>query len=868
MARRYSFFPPGYNLVKDDPDLILLHCYYYRSEDTLFLLYKNCKTGDKILDRIENPMVPVYIAKQKPDRNKDYIPIRLTDRVLVSYKNKANEVKEEIFEYKTFKYKDKKTGRTIYGKKFPDIPAHAEMLHPSLFLYDVPIEQLCFSEFCINRYEDNDGMTYANIHLPHLDFAAFDIETSQWEDGHWSINTNTFIAQKEKHAYLDFVRNPVYKRQDEIIENKPLFIQTVRDVMENAIENSKLKDPKEKAKVQAICRDIMKDMTFFIRDFGTESDLIRATTKTMFTEYHPDILMAYNTTYDLGMFADRVRALDLPAGTMNERGIGYDDILPPYDNDRNRDASGKFIGDVAIPKKRKVYLNNISHTMVSDLQTCYYSARQGSMFSSYKLDSLAEMVLGFGKFDYSFITNDVRKLAFTDFWYHSIYALLDSILLLMINAVTNEFNSKMNFVYTSKCNIEETAQSNSTITRSFHTDAFALQGMVPGCNFNKVLRRMTKEEVKEVSKVIGIDFMPNWLSIVYRTGYAGAIVSNPNLYDFDFSEFEPYNVLSNEAKLTMFKKMINSLYLDFKSHYPTAFITRNISKGTLYGRFESIRIKQSGEVIVSRDKKYKDSNIYKPHLGGISLAIANNSIVSYANQTCNMPSLTELSNMFVANDNEPRIHPPKQIQMVVNVPNKYQKLCSLLTKLNTLRFSSTDEESVQKDNKLFHFNDGRSVYLGGLVTVKYNGPNLLQACGATDIPDTQLFGAYTKKQLVVNNAQINKPKNDGFDFTGVEFKELDNNILRTLSTYTLFSDKITIDGVDLLLLDQSLYYPLSHKLKQLDGCLKGKNPYVSNIKYRNIKLKDTTKWEFCYSIEWEDINIDISYQIQTVNINI
>lgn len=869
MSRNYSFFPPGYNLVKDDPDLILLHCYYYRSEDTLFLLYKNKVTGEKMLDRVFNPSVPVYIAKNKPERNLEYIPIRLTDRDLISYKDKSNEVKELLFDYKPYKFKDKNTGRTIYAKKFPDIPPKAEILHPSLFLYDVPIEQLCFSEFCINRYENHDGMTYAKIVLPNLDFASFDIETTKGDDGVWRINTNTFVDLKHKHAYLDFVKHTeIYNRQQEIIDNEEKFIKHVKEVMENAIANSSLKNPKERAQVQKICRDIMDGMQFFIRHFDTEEDLILETTKNMFTTYKPDILMAYNTTYDLGTFADRVRDLELPSGTMNERGIGYDNILPPYDNDRNRDQNGKFIGDVAIPKKRKVYLNNISHTMLADLQTCYYSARQGSVFSSYKLDALAEMVLGFGKFDYSFITNDVQKLAKKDFWYHSIYALLDSILLLMINAVTNEFNSKMNFVYTSKCNIEETAQSNSTITRSFHTDAFALQGMVPGCNINKILKRMTKDEVKKVSAVIGVDFIPNWQAIVYKSSYAGAIVSNPNLYDFDFSEFERFNILNNEAHLTMFKKMINSLYLDYKSHYPTAFITRNISKGTLYGRFESIVAKNSREVILTRDNKFRDTSVYKPHLGSISLAIANNSIVSYGNITCNLPSLAELSNMFIPNDSEPKFKPKEYPCMIVDVPTKYQKLCSLLTKLNQVRYSATDEESVEKDNKMFHFTNGSSAYLGTLVTFNYDDKNLL------DIMDVQYnhgdvyFGGYVKKQLVLNNQQRNIPKNPPFEFGDIPYKELSNDVLRQLHEHVLFSDKITIDDIDLLLLDQSLYYPLDHKVKQINNAIKGKAPYVSNLEYRYIKLEKTTKIEFRYFIVSEDVTLEITQQMQVVNINL
>lgn len=869
--RAYSFFPPGYNLVQDNPDLILYHVHYYKSEDTLFLLYKNVKTGETVLDRIYNPSIPIFIAKNKPERNLDFIPARLTDRILVNYKNKANEVKEELFEYTPYKYRDKKTGRMIYGKKFPNIPRNAEMLHPSLFMYDVPIEQVAMSEFCINRYKEQDNMLYEDVNLPELNFASFDIETSKWPDGHWSINTNTFIDLQHKHAYIDFVRDTAkYNRQSEIINNKDKFIQAVKDVMEDAIANSKLKNDKERVKVQAICRDIMKDMKFFVRDFDSESDLILETTKTMFTTYKPDILMAYNATYDLGMFADRVRELELPNGTMNERGIGYDDILPPYDTDRNRDDTGTFVGDVVQPTKRRVFLNNVSHTMLADLQTCYFSARQGSVFANYKLDSLAEMVLGFGKFDYSFITNDILKLAEKDFWYHSIYALCDSILLLMINKVTDEFMSKLTFVYASKCNIEDTSQSSSTITRSFQTDAYVRQGMVPGCNISKVLKRMSVNEVKEVSNIIGVDFMPNYYSIIYRPGFEGGIASNPNKYDFDFSELSKYhNILSREAKLTMFKKILNTLYFDFKSHYPNQFITRNISKGSLYGRFEAVISKDTGTPIITRNYKYRGTSAYRDHLGSITLAIANDNIVSYANQTCNLPSLSEITDLLTEDKSKikkPYIKPEPLPHFELPVPPKYHKLCSLLTKLNQLKFTSTDEESLNKDNKKFFFKNGSLSYLGTLVQFNYGEKDLLDTVeddrGLREEPIA--YGTYTKKNLVNDNEALNIPKNKPFEFGDIEYKELDNNILRELNETILFSKDFYIDGIRLILLNRVLYYPLEHKIKQINNTLKGKTPFVSNIQYRYIKLKETVKWEFKYYIEWLDIKLEITQQMQTV----
>lgn len=870
--RAHSLFPPGYNLVKDEPNLVLLHCYYDKSIDTLFLLYKNSKTGKKILDKIEEPMVPIFIAKMKPDRNLEYIPTRLTDRVLVSYKNKSEEIKQELLEYKTVKFRSKQTGRMVYRNIYPELPPRAELLHPSLFYADVPIEQICFTEFCINHYKKHDTpkgiLEYEDITIPDLDFASFDIETTHWGNNYWTINTNTFINQKSGDAYLDFVVDTEhYARQQELMDNIEKFIQNVKDTMEQTIENSEIKNPSEKAKVQQICRDIMSKLTFHIRPFKSEEDLIRNTSETMFTIHKPDILMAYNTTYDLGMFAKRVRELGLPNGTMNERGIGFDDYFPPYDNNGNIDKDGKFRGDVVQPKKRRVYLNNISHTMISDLQTAYYSARQGMVASSYKLDTLAHNVLGFGKYDYSHITNDITKLAFKDFWVHSTYALMDSIILLMINAVTDEFNSKMAYVYRSKCNIEDTSQSNSTITRGFHTDAYTLKDQVPGCNINKIIKGMTKTDVKKASDVIGVDFTKNWYSLVYRPSYGGGLVSSPNRYDFDFDEFKAYNVLSNEAHLTMFKKILNLLYLDFKSHYPVTFVTRNLSKGTLFGRIESVVTKTGDRTILTRESTKKETPEYRPHLGLITLAMANDNIIGYGAWTCNLPTLSEISNLFVPLDSKPLIEPVKVPYYESSLPSKYHKLCSLLTKINQLRFTKTDEESVEKDNKMFMFTNGSLVYCGTRVHYDWNGRDLID-CTGNERPtnDTWYYGTFTKKTLVSSNDSCNLPKHPKFEFSG-EWKPLDNEVLKQIFKFSLFSGYVYIDGYKMLLSDRSLYYPIEYKLRQLDNSLpKGKNPYLSDIRFRWQKLDKTAKWEFAYDIVYEDITLTIYQQIQTVNL--
>lgn len=873
MARYRSLFGKDYNLVPDDPDLFLLHCYYYKSIDTLFILFKRYSNGEKVLWKVEEPLVPVFIAKNKPVRNLESMEIRLCDRELVSYKNKSEEVKDMLFESKIQIYKNK-YGQKVQRKTFPDVPKRAEALHPSLFLYDVSIEQIVYMEYAMNHYAPQDGLLYEKITIPHIDYAAFDIETTYWREKNlWTINTNTFVDEKSMTAYIDYVKDfDHYNKQQYMTEHPEEFIQAVKEAYLKMVDTCTLKG-KTKDIVQKTCRDFINNLTIKVRPFNSEAEMIMTTTKTMFTDHKPDICMAYNNTYDQGKFEERRKALGLPEGMFNERGIGYDDILPPYAADGNIDEHGVFKGEVAIPKKRRVFLNNISHTMVQDLQTAYYSARQGSNYSNYKLDSLSGMILGFGKYNYAHITNDILKLAMTDFWFHSVYALIDSINTLLINKITDEFGSKLVYCFRSKCPIEDTSQSNSTITRSFHTDYYVMKGHVAGCNINKILKSMSIEDVRKASRVIGVDFMPNWEAIHGENKYGGGIVSNPNLYQFDPKDFKASNILNNEAHLTMLRKLRNLVYLDFKSHYPSTIITRNISKSTLYGRITDIVCKEDGKLLWTTQKEWKDSAIYKKHLGELCLSIANKDVISYGAQACNLPTLAKLASMLIPYDSPPQIE-PDPIPFITNtpVPTKYRKLTSILSKINQLVFSKTDEEAFNKDNKMFMFTNGSLSYLGSLVTYKYNGINLLDACENCEYDQKQWFyGTVFKQELVSHNEQCNIPKYDPYDMKDAEWQVIPNQFLFDYGSMQYFSKLFTIEyqGRNILLLlgPKTLYYPIDYFLKMNSGkAVKGKNPALSSLLFRCRTLEMTHLIEFRYSLALEDINLEITQQCQFVNL--
>jgi len=215
-----SLFPTGYNLVDHDPDLFLLHCHYYKQIDTLFVLYKRYSNGEKILRKIKNPKVPVFVSSRHRERHQEFIQINETRRYMVSYAKKEEEMIPNLFQAKIVRYQDKFTRQWIEKVIYPNVDHGAVALHPDVFFFDYPIEQIVYLEYTLSRYEQQGSELFENVPIPKLNVCAFDIETHRDENGDWNINTNTFVNPETHKAYIDIVKHPEFNRYDELVNNK------------------------------------------------------------------------------------------------------------------------------------------------------------------------------------------------------------------------------------------------------------------------------------------------------------------------------------------------------------------------------------------------------------------------------------------------------------------------------------------------------------------------------------------------------------------------------------------------------------------------------------------------------------------------
>jgi len=377
-----SVFPKGTSPVRLDPDLYLLGNRYSRRTDTLRILYKNVKTGEKILDEIKHPTVPVFLAKRKPDFFEEFVPFEDTYPLMVNYKNKSQEIQQTLFPTRTWKYFDRYLGIEKTGIGFIDLKPGTmmkkpEFLHPQLLFADVPIEHLVTMEYTLPKYQDiGGGVRMEVIEVPEIDLAAFDIETSMDGEGNPYINMNTFVDDKSMTAYAYYLLKDDYKNQAFIQEHPEEFDKLFREKFKWAIDNMELNAKPDKIKmIKDICNKYLNELKIVTRPFKTEEELIFESCNLMFTQHSPDLLMAFNTAYDAGIFNRRIYELKLPAGTFNSRkNKEWLTTPPPIMDDINEDW--QLRNDTIDPKKRSTAFDNISYTHIVDYANAYYSNRK------------------------------------------------------------------------------------------------------------------------------------------------------------------------------------------------------------------------------------------------------------------------------------------------------------------------------------------------------------------------------------------------------------------------------------------------------------------------------------------------------------
>lgn len=516
---------PGYQ--KGD-DITIMNTFYTFPErisdrnwspDTLTVIYKDNKTGNKKHVTIENPEHEFYLIDE--DKMNSYQPFFIDKKDCTKYSVPHNNLEREIA--KLTDNENFYKSNIANGARYLNRDLHMD---PQVMFSDTNIE---------DHYRFLFGQEYTNS-INKVYKGYFDIEVDGKyqsgdfpEPGECPINCVSYLDEKTNKIYTFILRNPENPLIQEFEDSLgPDLFKELKDFVIEKVGGWK------QAK-----RFNIYDIDFEILFFDDEISLI----KSIFDLFHtidPDFILVWNMSFDMPYIIERCNVL------------GYDPrkilcnknfeklVVKYYIDERNKNE---------LPE-RTDYCNLSGNITFLD-QMIQFSSRRKAKFSSFpnvKLDTIGELVAKVKKLDYHHITDSVIKLPYIDFKVFVFYNIMDVVVQKCIETKTQD----VEYVF-AKCIQNDTSYRKAhrqtvylvnRIAQEFYNDGYIICN---NCN-----RKNPKPEEK----------------------YAGALVGQPKNTN-DYAKI----VINGRPSMVA----DNLLDEDYKSLYPSITIEHNIAPNTLIG---------------------------------------------------------------------------------------------------------------------------------------------------------------------------------------------------------------------------------------------------------------------------------------------
>lgn len=590
-----------------------------------------------------------------------------------------------------------------------------------------------------------------------------------------------------------------------------------------------------------------------------------------FNKSNPDILFAFNAGFDFGTVYNRMKELGMDMSKFNRKGGKWADKEPIIDVRR----------DHIDPVMRDIVLQNFSTTKLMCCQDTFYKLRNMNQYRSKSLDTTANMITGFGKLDYSKWSNSVITLPYKNMYVHCLYACVDSMLLPLIEMVTEDLQVYYTIINMCKIDMRSIAVSNMKIPCRFNNEAIR-RGFMPAVNINKVLRYKSRKEVEIMNEAfktktnVDLNLIGIWEELTVKESIKGGYVSNPNLV-IPPKDFKPY--AKDEVLLANFRKLFFINYNDAKSQYPSSYISGNINATTQVGQVRAI-LKQ--DMSSTYYTKYNLSKLYpggkfKPHLGDLTLAIVNQNVSKIGNLLFGLPEFDEILSEFVPKDSEME-KPYDYLQKEITFKeNKNKKLISILKDINSLK-PNNDSNSKKKRSKFsfFTYEEHRGGFvntashffigkMGDMFEESHLGTylhwNFLKGDLKTyfEIPEKfhnrKCYGSITKDRLSLDESVYYEVRNrpnllERFDYSGLVPIEFMKKLLKD----GVFTEELDFShGLTPLMISQrQLAFPMKSYIKMIEKPDKKEKVKISDLHYFIKDGERTYRIHFKYSITCED----------------
>lgn len=601
-------------------------------DNELFITYRD-ETGKKNVHRITEPPMEIFFVKPEYRKTfltpREYYPIdnvypvkvparlvlrRIYDEMKVIpdpvgqkliqvYNNGVttgnSRVKKEIFKWPYALFGD----MSVEDYYWVQLGVHYDLSHGGVI--DKVFADIENDIYGLNSSEQAMNMDPVNAVTLIFNFD----QKSQWSK--LGIQVFTFLLE-------DYKRYPqqekfVSKLNDFYAECHKCFdIQTV-------IKKGKKKEVHTKAEYHIVmCK--------------TENDLLKNVFDTI-NRYKPDLCEFWNMPYDMPKMKARMEYLGMdPVEIMSDKDFFPRDCQYVDFHMDNRPI------DIA---ERNSYIRMTSTTQYIDQMQNYAGIRKGrKAYGSNKLDNIANIELGMGKWDFP-KGIDVTNAAILDYWNFVLYNIRDVWCQYLIDFVTNDTMSLVYDMNQHNCPLHHLVKQ-TKYQKQIYYAGYLRRGFVPGHNINVNYTEYANEEeaekVEEARKrkalrmaldklnldeddidmtlLEGIDSVDDLITSIGEDSVSSnsgeeedetseaAKAEAANAYDENLAIFEdspnrklplpgglvgnPDNNFANGAELIdgipskhVFDEVMDE---DYASEYPWAKFTRSLSRSTQIGR--------------------------------------------------------------------------------------------------------------------------------------------------------------------------------------------------------------------------------------------------------------------------------------------
>lgn len=521
-------------------DLSLLQTIYHRPNrsknsytdipDSMDLVIKDNVTGEKFIETIENPEYTWYRIKNEVfvDYNLAFIEKEKCDEITVPYRKLLKSIAEATGN-ETFFDNNAENGDYRNNQRLHE--------HVRVMGSDMNIE-----DFYRFQFGESYKNAFGPINKSYLDIEV-DSRTAKGdfvEPGECPINAVTFIDDRTQTVFTLLLRDPYNPLclEFEKLLNSGKFEDIAKDFIIKSVGGP------EKAKKYRV--DTLQFSTVMYTD---EKELIK-TLFNVINKLEPDFLLAWNMAFDIPYIIERCKKLDMdPKRVMCHPDFKYKEVSYFIDDKNFNEFAER--NDFCKISSKTVYIDQLIH---------FASRRKGrSAIPNFRLDSIAEMTVGFGKLDYHHICEKLEDLPQKDYLTFVLYNIMDVISQYCIENKVNDVGNAYNNVLLNNTRISKIYRQTVYLkNRAFKS--YWRQGFIMGNNNNK---NNTK------------------------TKFPGAWVSDP-------TKLGPYSKMIVNGKPIMVFRNLNDY--DYKSLYPSITSELNLAANTIIAR------------IVIPDQVYKNEN--------------------------------------------------------------------------------------------------------------------------------------------------------------------------------------------------------------------------------------------------------------------